>query len=382
MPGRGHGRSVGPDPYKTATPLGYGGHFRDDDRRANRQSTSGQGRGRGVQVENRTSGGRGRGRGNGSVGPGNVSVSHPSFRSNADLPQLSLVYELPENSDVLARDFDETSDLIHAGRIRINDYLSKKFGFDVADPENWPEFPKGANLFHDGCVPKFPSWPEKGGNPFELLPLKKRGYFPFDDYGKLMFFQSELDKWYHTSDADEELFEIQFRELTHILQLNGRWVVDLQPSEGESYGTVSIFSNYPAEKQLERVGARDLTELDSGFVTESFDNITDPCVFDPEFLEKLDPNEFSWEPYEGTGFVRIQSSMTLYEKSTFVRSKVSDWSIEKISFYNILFIGKIPPRDRHRSPHQYEVLVGSKWQRTCSTKTWRSIRFILHCKWN
>ena len=315
MPGRGHGRAVGLDPPKTGHPLGV-----------NSPHNSSSSSGRGIRPQQRSGTGRGRGRGNSPMIPGPVPITHASFRSKDHLPQLSIAYELPENTDVLALDYDETSDLIHSGRVKINDYLSKKFGFDVTDPDNWPGLPKSANLFHDGCFPKFPTWP-KNGNPFELLPLKKRGYFPFDDYGKLVFFESELDKWYNTSFWDEELFEIQFRELTHILQLNGRWVVDLQASEGESYGTVKIFSNYPAEKQLERVGARDPTELDSGFVTESFDEIRDPCSFDPEYLDRIEPNEYSWEPVDGTGFVQVESIMTPYENSTYVRSKVSDWSI-------------------------------------------------------
>ena len=382
MPGRGHGRSMGSDPPSSRTPRGvlFPGH----DGRGDGFNNNFVGSGRGVRVPRQTSGGRGRGRGNGSMTPGPVPITHPSFRSKDDLPQLSIVYELPENSDSLARDFDEISDLIHSGRIKINDYLSKKFGFDVTDPENWPTLPGGANLFHDGCFPKFPTWP-KNGNPFELLPLKKRGYFPFDDYGKLVFFESELDKWYNTSFFDEELFEIQFRELTHVLQLNGRWVVDLEASEGESYGTCKILSNYPVEKQLERVGARDLKELDSGFVTESFDDIADPCSFDPKFLDNLEPNDFSWEPRTGSGFVQPNVSMTRYEESTYVRSKVSDWSILIYQLFEIikiilftLFLGQSQTWDRYRSTHQYQILVASNWKRSCIAQAWRQIRLVLH----
>ena len=341
MPGRGHGRLMSSGSDHTGTPsginhastgrgqgMGRGEYFqrgsttRDNHRgpgdHTNYVST---GPGRPRSQRSTISGRGGRGRPGNSSSSSQPEASPPSGESVGTNLKVDFIYEMPDNSGEVAKDFDEVCDLLHSGRVKISDYLSKKFGFDVTDPENWPGVPKGANLFHDGCFPKFPNWPEDG-NPFQLLPLKKSGYFPFDNYGKLVFTTKELNTWYNTRFADEELFEIQFRELTHVMQFNGRWSVDLVVSENGSYGTCKIFSNYPAEKQLEWARAKDSVEPDSGFVTESFDSIVDPLVVDVEVLE---PNEFSWEPVHGTGFVQAAACLSQFESDSIVRSQVFDW---------------------------------------------------------
>lgn len=331
MVGRGHG-SLGSNSTRTGAPSGV--RYDQFSRRAGYEEVltpthSGRGRGRGTRV--RVSRGRGRGSGPGSSGArpsSNSPVVSAPVRVEIPLtPEIA--YEMPENTDEIAQDFDTICDLLHSGQVKISDYLSKKFGFDVSDPKNWPGPPKGANLFHDGCFPNFPTWP-KGGNPYQLLPLKRAGCFPFDEYGKLVFTRTELDKWFNSTDFDDELFEIQFRELSHVLQFNGKWTVDLDISQGGSYGTCKIFSNYSAVKQSERIDSNPSLEPDSGFVTVSFDDLSDPMSLDLEYLE---PNDFSWEPYDGSGFVQPSENLSEFESSSIIRSQVPDWSIRISLFY-------------------------------------------------
>ena len=325
MVGRGHG-SLGSGPSRAGAPSGV--QYDRFSRRSGYEEVltpthSGRGRGRGTRVHFSRGRGRGSGRGNSDLRSSSNSsaVSVPNEVKSPMTPEIA--YEMPGNTDEIAQDFDIICDLLHSGRVKISDYLSKKFGFDVSDPENWPGPPKGANLFHDRCFPTFPTWP-KGGNPYELLPLKRAGYFPFDEYGKMVFSRTELNKWFNSTDFDEELFEIQFRELSHVLQFNGKWTVDLNISEGGSYGTCKIFSNYSAVKQSERIDLNPSLEPDSGFVTVSFDDLSDPLSLD---LESLEPNDFSWEPYDGSGFVQPNEPLSEFEYSTIIRSQVPDWSV-------------------------------------------------------
>ena len=349
MPGRGHGRlpsgsaegdrSPYIEPWSRRHP-----DFMDN---YNRTHSSGRGRGRGIS----TNSGRGRGRGRGNIAPlvnstvsnqlgqrdSNSNDSRTSPKNNAPQPvpgtSLAYAYEMPSNSDEIAQDFDEICDLMHTGAIKINDYLTHVFGFDPQNPDYWPEPPKGANMYIEGLFPSFPSWPSKG-NPFQLLPLRKRGYFPFDLYGERIFRKEDLKKWFDDPNFSEELFEIQFRELLRVLKFNGKWSVECGPSDCGSYGTCKIFSRVPKSDdskenrpiveskdvdQSKATGTDKSEEPDSGFCTDSFENIVDPRSIG---IHVIEPNDYSWEPKTGSGFVKPDDRLSEYEHSVFLRSQV------------------------------------------------------------
>lgn len=215
----------------------------------------------------------------------------------------SKTLKLPENEATVARDFDVVCDELEASSIVLslllwNEYVEHKN--DPVDPTKYR-----ANFFLSDLRPNFPPFP-KNGNPFSLLPTTTSGIFPFDKYGSTLFDSATINRWKNDPKAKHELLEVQIRQLIILYKLDKVPRIYAEQADEGSYGVQTpVFtgdrSNKIGSDQDKKSGSHSkAVEPDSGFY--SIEPEIDPWGGNSDTLP---PNEYSWEPVTGSGFVSL-----------------------------------------------------------------------------
>ena len=273
----------------------------------------------------------------------NVVVLKSPYVLDDGLESKSTLH-LPDNDGTNSRDFDTISDELEVCRMNLVEFLWTVHGYDEDEQRERSSGVRGRlrerasrryppvqnayyakiNYFRPNVKPKFPSFP-RGRNPFSLLPVKKEGIYPFDQYGRMLFSKKLLEKWLKDPKSSAELLEIQIRKLMQMNELNGRWdECFVVQSEYESYGTLALWrqDRDRGDSSPKREGSpkRDdppTVEPDSGF--NSLEPQSDPWGGRSDALA---PNDYSWEDETGTGYVNLSTFATNEEAATYVLNQV------------------------------------------------------------
>ena len=220
-------------------------------------------------------------------------------RSRSKPKKESKSIALPKNEEPVARDFDTVADEIeqscHVTSLLLwNDYVQHRN--DPPDPRRYK-----TNFFIPNLRPRFPPLP-KNANPFWYLPAIASDIFPFDEYGQKLFDTATLSRWRNEPKAKPELLEVQIRQLIILYELDKDLPIYSEQADIGSYGVETpIYTGLPVQSsdQGEGSGSKSV-EPDSGFV--SIEPEIDPWAGNGDLIP---PNEYSWEPYDGTGYVQV-----------------------------------------------------------------------------